>query len=96
MLDSSKLKATKVSPLKSIPIMLLTVGSIFLISSVFYEYESSCEVVDKVETCKERRAWKGTSLPLISSFIGTGLNLYLAFKSGKPISDASDSIPPQE
>lgn len=76
--------------------MLLTVGSILILGSAFYEYESSCEVVDKVETCKERRAWKGTSLPLVSSFIGTALNIYLAFKSGKPISEVSNSTPPQE
>lgn len=91
-----RLKNTKVSSLKSIPIMLLTVISILIIGSAFYEYESSCEVVDKVQVCKERRAWKGASLPLVSSFIGTAVNIYLAFKSGKPISDTSDSIPPRE
>ncbi len=91
-----KVKNTRVPVFKGLFIVVLTVASIVVIGSAFYEYESSCEVVDKVYVCKERRAWRGASLPIISSFIGTALNIYLAFKSGKPIESKGDSIPPQE
>ncbi len=76
--------------------MLLTVGSIFVIGSTFYEFESSCEIIEEQKSCKETRSWKGASLSVISSFIGTSLNLYLAFKSGQPVATNNDQLPPQE